>query len=226
MNNPFKESLQTYCSLKTRRERLQYIWDYGRLWILILVCLLGFTGFAIYRKATAVTENYLYLAFVNTQADVGTGSDFWKGLIEATGWDTKEKNVQIDASAYFSYAENQGKGNVYYEAVVSFLDAGVLDAVIMPAEDLTAFGATGRLMDLEDERCRAILKKYEDRLLYAVPLDTEYSADAVPIGIDISDSPKIEQYRIYDNSCALGIGAFCGNIDNVGSFLDYLFTEE
>ena len=105
---------------------------------------------------------------------------------------------------------------------VGFTDAGVLDAVTMEPDKLSSLGESGRLMDLRDERCARIYEKYKARLIYSIPYDKEYSTDPVPIGIDISDSILISRYHIYENGCALGIGAQSGRIEAVEKFLDYV----
>ena len=226
MIKPFAAFTENFRRLPTRKEKLCYLMDYGKLWILAAVCLVSFLSFTVFRAATAVRENHIYAVFVNTYAEVGNGSEFRKGLVKYSGWDPKEKNVQVEANTFFSYSKNEGRGNTYYDAFVSFIDAGALDAAIMPAEELTAFGSTGRLMDLQDERCSRILTKYADRLIYSVPLNPEYGGKPVPVGIDISDSPIIARYSVYDCPCALGIGAFSEHIESVEKLLSYLFAEE
>ena len=67
--------------------------------------------------------------------------------------------------------------------------------------------------------------KYEDRLIYAVPLDEEYSTEPVPIGIDLSDSALISKYHIYSDSCAVGVSANCPHMDAVLKFLAFVLED-
>ena len=102
-------------------------------------------------------------------------------------------------------------------------DAGTLDAVTMEPEALTSLGESGRLLDLNRDECASIRAKYQDRFLYALPYDTEYSTEPVPVGIDISDSILMTKYHLYPEGCALGIGAQSNNLQAVERFLDYIY---
>lgn len=214
-----KEKLQG----KTLRQKLGYIWDYYHLWIIGLVCLICFGAFVIHQARTALKDHWFYLTITNTREDVGTNSDFWKGYVGYSGYDITQKMVEFNDEIYFDYSKNRAAGNKYYEVFVATVDSGVLDAVTMEPAELSSLGESGRLMDLQDERCKTIYEKYKDRLIYSIPYDKEYSTEPVPVGIDISDSILMSEYHIYADGCALGIGAQSSNIEAVEKFLDYIY---
>ncbi|MDO4491365.1 MAG: hypothetical protein Q4B85_09885 [Lachnospiraceae bacterium] len=205
--------------------KTEYIWQYYKLWIIGIAVLIFFSVFAIRQYFFQVNENWFYITFTNTYAEVGDGSDLWKGYVEYTGYDLKEKNVVFNNSSYFDYKEGV-TGNSYFQAFVAYTEGGTLDAITMETDSLTALGESGRLIDLNSEECASIREKYGDRFLYCIPLDTEYSTEPVPVGIDISDSILMTRYHMYNNSCGLGIGAKSGDIDAVEAFLDYLYSED
>lgn len=211
-----------------RKKKLQYIWQYYYIWIIGVVCAVWFLIFAVVQFTTTVTDYWMFMVFTNTYAEVGIDSQLWRGYVDYTGYDLKEKNVAFDNSAYFDYALDHGFGNTYYEAFVTYVDGGVLDAVTMQSDSLEALGATGRLMDLNGEQCASIREKYGEKFLYSIPNDTEYSTEPVPTGIDISDSALMTKYHIYpkNETCALGIGAQSKNLEAVEQFLDYIYAEE
>jgi hypothetical protein len=156
---------------------------------------------------------------------VGDDSELWKGYVEYTGYDTTVKNVEFNNLSYFDCALNNQTGNEYYEMFVAHVEAGTLDAVTMEKESLVALGSSGRLIDLNDEKCASIMEKYGDRLVYCEPYDEEYELDMVPVGIDISDSILMTEYNLYPDSCVLGIGAQAQHLDAVEKFLDYILEE-
>lgn len=205
--------------------RAEYIWQYYKLWIIGIVCGLGFIGMVVYNFTTSLAENWIYVLFANTYAEIGTSSEFWDGFVDYSGYDVSQKNVIFNNSSYFDYSKNQGRGNTYYEVFVAYTDSGTLDAVTMEEASLVALGASGRLMDLNREECASIVEKYGDRLVYCEPFDSDYSTDLVPVGIDISDSRLMTEYHLYADSCVLGIGAQSQHIDAVETFLDYIFEE-
>lgn len=209
----------------TPRAAAEYIWQYYKLWIIGFLCLVWFLTFAVTRYRQAHPDHWIYITFANTRAQIGDESEFWQGYVDYTGYDARAKAVTFNNEAYFDYAKDQGRGNVYYELFVGFTDSGVLDAVTMNPGALTALGQTGRLLDLNREECASIREKYGDRFLYTQPFDEEYGTDLVPVGIDISDSVLVKRYHAYTEGCALGIGALSGHIDAVELFLDYIYQE-
>ena len=118
------------------------------------------------------------------------------------------------------------KGNAYYNAFVTLSDVGELDAITMEAASLAALGQSGRLFDLNDEKCAALKAKYSDRFVYYTPTDENGAQlEPIPVGIDISDSLLVTKYRLYADSCALGVGAHSENIKEVGDFLNFVLGE-
>ncbi|MBR3366460.1 MAG: hypothetical protein IKG66_01530 [Lachnospiraceae bacterium] len=202
-----------------------YIWDYYKLWIIGGASLLFLLVYLGVHLASGVREYSFYLTFAGTQADVGTGSALWKQFTSGT---EAEGTVEFNAEAYFDYALDQGRGNRYYDVFVSFADAGVADAVTMSRDAMTAFGATGRLLDLNSDACAGIREKYSDRFLYALPLDPTYSDSPVPVGIDLSDTRLMTEYHLYgeEDGCALGICAQSAHIEETEAFLDMLLQGE
>lgn len=222
----FAKEKEKLHNLPTFQAKVEYIWQYYYLWIIGILAAVSIVGYVIYRYNTALKENWFFITFTNTYADVGNGSELWDGYVDYTGFDTKVKNVEFNNLSYFDCATDNASGNEYYEVFVAHVEAGTLDAVTMEKESLEALGSSGRLIDLNDEKCASIMEKYGDRLVYCEPYDEEYSDEPVPVGIDISDSILMTKYNIYPDSCVLGIGAYAGHLDAVEQFLDYIFTKE
>lgn len=221
----FSREKEKIRNIETFRAKVEYIWQYYYLWIIGIVSAVLVIGSVVYHYNTALKENWFFITFTNTYAEVGNESRLWDGYVEYTGYDTTVKNVEFNNLSYFDCAANNASGNEYYEVFVAHVEAGTLDAVTMEKQSLEALGASGRLMDLNDERCASIMEKYGDRLVYCEPYDEDYKLDRVPVGIDISDSILMTEYNIYPDSCVLGIGSYAQHIDAVEQFLDYIFEE-
>ena len=96
----------------------------------------------------------------------------------------------------------------------------------MASDSLQALGQSGRLFDLNDEKCAELKKLYADRFVYYTPVDENgKKQQPIPVGIDISDSRLVTEYHVYSGSCALGVGAQSKNIKEVGDFLRFIFGE-
>lgn len=223
MKKYIADAKKTISEIDGWKAKLEYIWQYYYLWIIGIVAGVFFLIFCINRFFFTVKDNWFYITFNNTYAEVGNDSDLWDGYVDYTGYDLKEKNVVFNNSSYFDYKEGV-TGNSYFESFVAYTEGGTLDAITMEADSLTALGESGRLMDLDSEACAAIKEKYGDRFLYCEPYDEDYGSDLVAVGIDISDSILMTEYKIYPDSCALGIGAGSGHLEAVEAFLDYILA--
>ena len=230
-----KKNIRLASRLKGEREKIkgisgtgkkiEYIWDYYKLWIIGIIFLIWFVTFAVRQYTTNLRDYRCFMIFANTYADAGDHSKLWEDYIEYAGIDLREETVRFDANSYFDYLKGV-TGNSYFEAFVAFADSGTLDAIVMGRDSLTALGRTGRLLDLNSEACASIREKYGDRFLYTVPIDTEYSTEEVPVCIDISDSRLVSEYGIYSEPCAIGIGALSKNVEAVEQFLDFLYAPQ
>lgn len=225
-------TLKTYLAGEKRkiagldfRGKLEYIWQYYKLWITGFVCAVVFIIYFIVHFFFTPKENWFYGVFANTYADVGENSQLWDGFVEYAGLDVKEKNVVFNSNCYFD--PKKESYNQYYNAFVAYVDSGTMDIVTMETEDLKALGEKGRLMDLSNtQTAGSLAEKYADRLVYAVPNDTEYSTEPVPVGIDLSDTCLVTEYGIYESSCALGVSSLAPHLDKIEMFLEYVLSRE
>ena len=231
--NDLKTRLQAWASEEKKKiseipepkKKLGYIWDYYKLWIIGFVCLVWFLSFAIHQYTTTLHDYWCYMLFTNTYADAGDGSEIWNDFVEYSGYDINEKEVEFNANCYFDYLKGV-TGNTYFEAFVTYADGGILDGIVQENASLAALGKTGRLMDLDSEECASIKAKYGDRFIYSDPFDEEYGNDKVPVGIDISDSRLVKEYKVYPLDAALGIGAKSTRVDSVEKFLDFIYSDQ
>ena len=208
------------------KEKIRYIWTYFWIPIVAIVFVISFGTFLAIRIATNISDNWLMVTFANTTADAGTGSKLWDDFTAYADYDLSEKKVEFNDESYFDYTKNQARGNAYYNAFVTLADAGEIDAITMEGASLAALGQSGRLLDLNDERCAAINAAYGDRLIYYTPLDEDgKETEPIPVGIDISDSLLVTRYHVYEDDCALGIGACSENLDEVLDFLRFIQGE-
>ena len=205
------------------QQKLTYIWHYYKLWIIGIVALVLFTWYMVGNFIHSNREDNLYILYVNTFADIGQDSDFWQGYVDFAGVDLSEEDVSFDAENYFDLSKSNADGNHYYEKAVVLMDSGTMDAIVMEPDNLALLGERGRLIDLTDERTKALMERYRDRLITVSHTDEDGTTRDIPIGIDISDSALVRQ-GAYD-ACAIGISANAQHIDAVETFLDYILQE-
>ena len=194
-----------------------YIWEYYKLWLVGIIALVAFIGFVITRLFFTVTDYWIYGMFANTMVSTAEVQD---DFTEYAGYDTGEGLVFFNGAAFFDASKSGGTNNSYFQSFVAVTEAGDLDFVCMGEESLKAIGASGRLLDLSGEEAGRFAP-YADRFVYAVPIDEEYSAQPVPVGIDLSDTKLVTTYGLYEGDCVLGVGAYSGRLDAVSLFLQW-----
>ena len=205
-------------------QKLRYIWDYYKLWIIGIAALLAFSGYAVTNYIHANRDNHIYVAFVNTMADLGEDSGFWKDYVAYSGVDVKEETVTFDTENYFYMTKGNVTGNHYYEKVVVLIDSKTADALVMETKNLVALGQSGRLIDLNNEKTKQLMERYADRLITTEVTDEDGTTREVPVGIDISDSRLVTRDQAY-TECALGISETIDDTQAVEEFLAYLIGE-
>ena len=204
----------------SRRAKVEYVWQYYKLWIIGISFLLFLTVYITVHRLTVPADNWFYITFANTYAEVGNGSELWRGFVDASGYDVREKNVYFNNSCYFDPSDTGY--NAYYTYFVAYVEAGTLDAIAMERDDLALLGTRGRLLDLSGTE---FATRYADRLVYAVPANPDYGTEPLPIGVDLSDTRLVTDFHIYESSCALGLSANCPHPDAVARFLDYVLSD-
>ena len=213
-------------STMTAGQKASYIFTYYRLWILGIVCAVFLICYIISHAFFSVKDYWFYGMFANTMEDGGNGSELWQDFVVWSGFDTKEKKVELNSRSFFDPTVSGGTNNSYYQAFVALVESGDLDVAVMGEKALQGIGSSGRLLDLRDEKCASIMEKYKDRLVYCIPYDEEYSPDPVPVGIDISDSLLTTKYGLYEDDCVLGISAYTQRIGSIELFLSFLYSGE
>ena len=210
--------------IPTVREKLEYIWDYYKLWIIGAAALIVAVVYFLVQSANANKDHWFYLMLTNTMEEVGTGSEFCRKFEDYAGYDLTEKDVVFNNQVYFDFLLNT-TGNTYFDTFIVYAETGVLDAITMETASLIELGQTGSLMDLNGEDGASILSKFEDRFLDYDTEEDEGKPVSYPVGIDLSDSILMTEYQIYGHSCALGIGYTSHRLDAVELFLDFVLED-
>ena len=205
------------------KKAVKYIWQYYWIFILGFIGIVWLAVFAVNRLITGVPEYWLYASLANSTVSSANVSRLRDDFAAYTGWDMKEKRIELSTSMYFDYNRNQARGNEYYNTFVALTDSGTLDLITMYPEQLAPLGESGRLLDWNLESCDALREKYADRLIWYQPPEDAEETDPVPVGIDISDSLLVTKYGIYPESAALGIAAGTIRLDAIAEFLEFIF---
>jgi hypothetical protein len=205
------------------KDRIGYIWDYYKLWIIGAVAIIGLSIYLVGIFTRPRTVVAFEAAFVNCYDNVSDNSDIARGFDKyLKGRDLGSSNVEgkivYDNNLFFNLSRNSDYKNSYYQKLVAYLETGTYDAVICEYDNLVGIGQSGRFLDLRDERIKSVYDKYGD---YAIYIETDEGN--IPIGIDISNSPVIAKMNSFGNGCYLAFSSNSSHYEMDELFLEYLF---
>lgn len=209
---------------KNPKDKLQYIWDYYKMWIIgavVLVGLICYFASAFYHRPK---DEILNVAFVNFYDDISKETEFYQDFLdfaEQNGALEVNGDITFDSNYFFDLSKASGAANTYYQKMIANLEAKTCDAVVCEYDNLLGIGESGRLLDLEDERVKGFCEPYRERMV-----TVEKDGRSVLIGIDISDSPVFDNVNGYANACYFAISSNAGHLDMVEEFLQYLLLGE
>lgn len=199
MNERARQDWATLRSLHGKK-RLEHIWSYYKLPIIIVLILFYMAGYAVYRQATK-KEEVLYLALVNiAPGDTLTGQ-LTDGFAQDQGL-TGRQEVYLYSGLLLSASEGVDEEYVYASEmrITAAITARRLDVVLMDAKARDAFAAQGYLADLSG-------------------LDPGLAG----LWLDVSASPLIEAAG-FPEAVYLGVLANAPHPERAAAYIDYLLT--
>lgn len=221
--------------------KIQYIWDYYKLPIVVSCISLYIVGYIIYGRMTH-KDTLLYTALVNVNAGETLTEELSLNYLDYLHANPSKETIELYTNLYLTDDET----NQYYEytyasstKIVASIDAERLDVVLMDKEAFDAFSQNGYLYNMEEFLIQQSPELYsilqssleknivilEDNALEAgLDLSVSYSAKTTefPMAVNLSQSSIIKQAG-FNDVVYLGILANTPRIDEVVSYLEYLF---
>ena len=107
------------------------------------------------------------------------------------------------------------------EKVMAVISTGELDVIVGDADTLDYFARSECLHDITTILPDDLLAQFEGKFYYA---ESGENADLIPVGVYVTDSPKLNQYYYYvDREPILGFVLNSNSIDNAVAFLRYIY---
>lgn len=238
--SPEREKLKNLHGL----QKIQYIWDYYKLPLVMLCIIVYIIGYSFYGHFTH-KDVVLYSALVNISASESLTTQLNTGFLDYLEEDTTKKTMQLYTGLYLTDDESNPYHEYTYASrmkILAAIDGEQLDIVLMNKEAFDAFSQNGYLCDLEklfldtDAALYQKLKPYlvmntvilEDNSI-DLQLDSSISYQAVteerPIGLDISQAALISKAK-FDDTVYLGIIQNSTHKNTAINYIQYLFSEK
>ena len=234
--SPEREKLKNLHGLK----KVQYIWDYYKLPMVVLCIFLYIIAYSLYRHF-AHKETVLYTALVNVSASESLIAQLSTDFLDYLEKDTSQNTIQLYTGLYLTDDETNPYHEYTYASrmkILAAIDGEQLDVVLMNKEAFDAFSQNGYLCDLLEllsDIDTVLLNEWKPYLVTNTIILEDNSVDlqfdpsipyqAVteehPVGLDMSQSGLIGE-AMFDDTVYLGIIANSPRKETAIDYIKYL----
>ena len=205
------------------KERVQYIWDYYKFWIIGVICVIAFVISMIYHYAT-YKESALDIIMVNSvNPDAVDIADSTADFFEQEGLSADDDEITLDSSITFS--EDTGDSSNYYsnQALTVKFAAGGGDVLFGPDFVLDNYASGGAMMPLTDILTDEQLEQYADLLVYTTDEDT---GEKYAYGIKLTDNQwLLDNHYYYEGETPIMVVGYNAHSPEVAKdFFRYILT--
>lgn len=205
------------------KDKLLYFKDYYLLTTIAVILICAFVFSLAYTMLTAPRDTAFGAFFYNDTGD-SSNTELIDSFVEYMGIDTSKQNAYIDSSMTYSADFTDLDAYVGLEKAMAAITAGDLDVIVGDAPTIDYFAKCGCLGDAAAFLPEALLEQYKDRLYYAA---VGSSDEMIPVGIDVSDAPKLIEYYYYvDREPVFSFVISSDQIDNAAAFLQYIYMTD
>lgn len=225
-----------------RAKRVQYIWDYYKLPIVIICIILYIIGYSVYRSAMH-KDTVLYTGLLNVVSGETLEKQLTEGFLEDQGIDPSKNTLTLYSGWYLTDDESSEYHEYTYATrmkVLAAIDGEQLDVVLMNREAFDAFAQNGYLCNMQEllqETDSALFERLQDSIVTNMEIlednakelvfdpDLEYVSKTAeyPMAIEMSDAGIIHDAGFGD-SVYLGILGNTPRKETAVAYLKYLFS--
>ena len=224
------------------KQRIQYIWDYYKLPIVICLIFLYIAGYIVYGHFSR-KETLLYTGLVNVAASEQLADELALGFLDFLDADSSKAELKLYTGLYLTDNPDDPNHEYTYASrikTVASIDDEQLDVVLMNKEAFDAFSQSGYLYNIEEllrDTAPEALAKWNPCLVTNtvilednakdLMLDSSLSYQAVtdefPMGLLVSKQGLFKEagfeYDVY-----LGVIKNSPRMDMAAEYIEYLYS--
>lgn len=224
-------------------KKIQYIWDYYKLPLVVFCIILYIISYSLYRHAVH-KEPVLYTALINISPSESLSRQLSSGFMKFLKEDTSKKDFQLYTGLYLTDDETNPFHEYTYASrmkILASIDSEQLDVVLMNKEAFDAFSQNGYLCNLEDLFLKEDAALYNHLKPYLSTntiiledssrdrqFDSSIAQPAVtveqPVGLDLSKTGQICEAGLNDTVYA-GIVANSPRKETAINYIEYLLSK-
>lgn len=225
------------------RKKIQYIWDYYKLPLVVLGIILYIISYALYGHFTH-REPVLYTALVNVNASESLNKQLSSDFLDVLDGNPSKETVQLYTGLYLTDDEASPYHAYTYASrikILAAIDGEQMDVVLMNKEAFDTFSQNGYLCDLEKLLSSKDVALYDSLkpflltntvILEDNAIDLQFDSsityqavtDTYVMGLDMSQTGLIHQAG-FEDTVYLGIIQNSTHKDTAIKYIKYLFSE-
>lgn len=204
------------------KEKYAYFKEYYLKTTVFIIIAAVFVFHLAYSILTAPDDTAFAAYFYNSTGDYAS-TELIDGFIEHIALDTKKHEAYIDCTMTYSPDGASPDAYMGIEKTMAVISTSELDIIVGDAATIDYFSMGESFHDITTVLPDDLLAQFEDKLYYAKLGESE---ELIPVGIYITDAPKLNQYYYYVNKePILGFIANSNSMENAIEFLRYIYTE-
>lgn len=204
------------------KDKAAYFKEYYLKTTIAAVIVIALVGYLAYSILTAPSDTAFAAFFYNDIGD-SSSTELIDGFTSYMNIDTKKHDAYIDAT--MNYYPNRNDYDIYMglEKAMAVLSTGELDVIVGDTATIDYFTHCDCLHDITTVLPDDLLTQFGDRLYYA---ETGETKELVPVGVYVTDAPKLNQYYYHDDMETIMTFVVNSNsMDNAIAFLRYIYME-
>ena len=210
------------------KAKLEYIWEYYKLLLAGIVVFFFIVGSIL--NAWVFNPNPQTALFIQWSSDFMPHEelDFFADLLTEHLVEDGV-NETVIATMFFDNPDDPQMMMAMVTQRMAMLAAGELDIFVQNAEQLATTAEQGMIMPIDDllveirENHPMILSSVEERVIYSLYDPSDDGGEIRAMGIDISDSPLLENMGFLVNERIFSIVTTTGRLENAASALALFF---
>ncbi|MBQ6463289.1 MAG: hypothetical protein IJJ59_08200 [Pseudobutyrivibrio sp.] len=203
----------------TFSEKLEYIWAYYKLHILVVLLIIGAITWGVHHALTYVQYRLYGMVINSSQFNEELNTTLHDTLDMA-----KHDGVNITADLYTDESANMGG---YGNRLDIYVMSGQLDFAFTDKEGVDYLVNMGAIRDIKELAPDYLLSEWSDDKLYEASVvgddGNTYSGN---VAVDISDSPIHEYFGLDDNINYLVLADLSGSEEYMNNFYKLLYEIE
>jgi len=204
------------------KDKLLYFKDYYLLTTIVVIVVCAFAASLAYTMLTAPRDTAFGAFFYNDNGD-SSNTELIDRFVAYMGIDTSKQNAYIDSSMSYSAEVTDFDSYAGLEKAMASITASDVDVIVGDTDTIDYFAKCDCLGNITAILPEDLLETYKDRLYYA----EAGSGERIPVGIDVSDSPKLNEYYYdADRKTVFSYIINSDKLENVIAFLRYIYLED